>query len=282
MMESAHSSMPQSEDFDDPFAGLTDDASTFTSATETEIPENATTVDEEADPWALLAAAAGEEAPQPPPSTQQSDSGEQPSTSFAQGETFSMPPPTQSPEGLSLLTSVQTHASTLSRTLSTKLQQMDARHGISQKVSHVKSHVEERYHVTEKMNEFHTKVVKPAVVEKVVPTVKEGWGSLRSKVANLHSETDGAGIDSTDSEAWNKDIRQQWSSLSTALGCKWNATAAVLEKKAESWKEGHLQWRAEQRKMDISKRSPEKVSVVGTLMDMDSRDGIPSSFLKDL
>jgi hypothetical protein len=159
---------------------------------------------------------------------------------------------------------------------------MDARHGISQKVSHVKSHVEERYHVTEKMNEFHTKVVKPAVVEKVVPTVKEGWGSLRSKVANLHSETDGAGIDSTDSEAWNKDIRQQWSSLSTALGCKWNATAAVLEKKAESWKEGHLQWRAEQRKMDISKRSPEKVSVVGTLMDMDSRDGIPSSFLKDL
>ena len=306
-----------------------------------------------------LAAAAGEEAPTSEPVNEVTD-GDQPttqeesatsnptetneqSTSFAQGETFSMPQ-TQSPyqsgpipiEGLSLIGSqIQSHATNLSRTLSTKFQEVDAKHNITAKVSEAKHNVEERYHISEKVSDFHTRIVKPAgenVVEKVVPTVREGWGAVsstvRKSVANLHQETDhndGAGIDSVDGEvalernqqppaATAVDVKQKWASISSAVGSRWSSTAAVLGEKAEVWKEGHMQWREEHIKKSndgrpapalgetlsggmnwVSQRfkrqedsydSPVKEqSVVGTLMDMDSRqtdsDGIPSSFFRD-
>ena len=273
--------MPQTEDFDDPFGELNLDTTT-PAESEAKTPENPAAdtnnaVDDDADPWAVLAAAAGEEAPTPEAETQKSESSQptetitddQPSTSFAQGETFSMPQ-THSPyqpgpipiEGLSLLGSqIQSHASNLSRTLSTKFQEVDAKHGITQKVTEAKNNVEEKYHISEKMSNFHTRVVKPAgdnVVEKVVPSVKEGWGAVsstvRQSVANLNTEN-GAGIDSVDAEvALNQqsqqvpDLRQKWASISSAVGTRWSSTAAVLGEKAEVWKEGHMQWREEHMK----------------------------------
>ena len=286
-MESAHSSMPQTEDFDDPFSELNLDTSApadnVTETQENNAADTNATEDDDADPWAVLAAAAGEEAPAPEPETQQSESSQQtekavddkPSTSFAQGETFSMPQ-TQSPyqagpipiEGLSLLGSqIQSHASNLSRTLSAKFQEVDAKHGISQKVTEAKHTVEEKYHISEKMSNFHTQVVKPAgdnVVEKVVPSVKEGWGvvssTVRQNVANLNSNS-GAGIDSVDGEmALNQqsetpDIRQKWASVSSAVGNRWSSTAAVLGEKAEVWKESHMQWREEHMKKMAEERS---------------------------
>lgn len=328
MMESAHSSMPQTEDFDDPFASLDSTASPLSNAT-AEAPSSATTDNEDEDPWAVLAAAAGEEAPKPEQSQPASDptpAAEIPqeehtvSTSFAQGETFSMPQ-TQSPyhsgpipiEGISLLGSqLQSQVGALTRTLSTKLQQVDAKHGITQKVSDARNNVNERYHITEKVQQFHTNVVKPAgdnVVEKVIPSVQQGWGALssnvRKSVANFNQEKeDGAGVDSIDGErALNPEKgNTTWASISS----KFNSTAAVLGEKAEVWKEGHMQWREEHlKKMEqerargnpaldvketfagginwVSQRfkkvqvennhaSPVKErSVVSTLMDMDSR-----------
>jgi hypothetical protein len=63
------------------------------------------------------------------------------------------------------------------------------------------------------------------VLQKTVPAVKEGWGSLRSKVGNvtnLHSETDGAVIGNwlhrlSSSMEENKDIWQQWHLTTMAL-----------------------------------------------------------------
>lgn len=305
-----------------------------------------------------LAAAAGEEAPTSEPANEVTDEEDQQttqeeaatsnpaneqSTSFAQGETFSMPQ-TQSPyqsgpipiEGLSLIGSqIQSHATNLSRTLSTKFQEVDAKHSITAKVSEAKHNVEERYHISEKVSDFHTRIVKPAgdnVIEKVVPTVREGWGAVsstvRKSVANLHQETipnNGAGVDLVDGEVALErnqqqqqpavDMKQKWASISSAVGTRWSSTAAVLGEKAEVWKEGHMQWREEHMKKNndgrsvpalgetltggmswVSQRfkkqenssydSPVKEqSVVGTLMDMDSRqtdsDGIPSSFFRD-
>lgn len=265
--------MPQTEDFDDPFAPLDGAASPLSNSAAAEVPSSASTDNAvEEDPWAVLAAAAGEEAPKP----EQSQTTSEPtpaaeiqqeehvvSTSFAQGETFSMPQ-TQSPyqsgpnpiEGISLLGSqLQSQVGALSRTLSTKLQQVDAKHEITRKVSDARNNVNERYQISEKVHQFHTNVVKPAgdnIVEKVIPSVQQGWGALssnvRKSVANLNQENGaGAGVDSVDGErALNPekgtaDIRQTWASISSKL----NSTAAVLGEKAEVWKEGHMQWREE-------------------------------------
>jgi DNA-binding HxlR family transcriptional regulator len=267
-------------DFDDFFNDTGDSSSpsagSVTKTSSNNVDTSDAASDEDTDPWAVLAAAAGEEALPPaqshpePQNIQMPPQDNPPMTSFAQGETFTMPQ-TQSPhqsgpipiEGLATLGSqIQSHATNLSRTLSTKLKEVDAKHGIIQKVSDAKHNVEQKYHVSEKMNEFHTRVVKPTshtVVEKVVPSVKQSWGvvstTVRESVANLNTDNaNGAGIDSVDGEvALNRqqtqvDIRQRWASISTAVGTKWNSAATTLGEKAEVWKEGHMQWREEHKK----------------------------------
>eukprot|EP00804_Cyclotella_cryptica_P019701 CCRYP_016461-RA/>CCRYP_016461-RA protein AED:0.21 eAED:0.21 QI:0/-1/0/1/-1/1/1/0/249 len=161
-------------------------------------------------------------------------------------------------EGLAVLGSqIQSTATNLTRTLSTKIQEVDAKHGISQKVCEAKQNVEEKYHISEKLNDFHLKVVKPAgdgVVEKVVPAVNHGWGAVRRSVAGLNERRiDGATVEGVEGAPNNDssngaDIRQRWASISYAVGSKWTSAAKAAGESVEHWKEGHMQWREEQKK----------------------------------
>jgi hypothetical protein len=280
--------MPAEESFDDPYATPPSDNS-------------ALELKEEADPWAILAEGAGESPPQPLEET---------STSFAAGENFSMPqtePTSEHP----ILSQIQSTATSLTRTLSQKVQEVDAKHGFSQRAMEAKNTVEEKYHIGEKLQDFHSKVVKPAgdrAVETVGPAVTTGWGAVRRSIGSLTQKRDGAGVDSIDGEAAfngahsadnGADIRQKWASLSSAVGTKWNTTAQTIGERAEQWKEGHLQWREEHMKksgegqsldakiaggmnwvsgrfkkgQNVETSSPEKEqSVVSTLMDLDMRN----------
>jgi hypothetical protein len=136
---------------------------------------------------------------------------------------------------------------------------VDAKHGISQKVCEVKQNVEEKYHISEKLNDFHLKVVKPAgdgVVEKVVPAVNHGWGAVRRSVAGLNerrTNVDGTSVEGVEVAPTNDsnngaDIRQRWASISHAVGNKWTSAAKAAGDSVEHWKEGHIQWRDDQKK----------------------------------
>lgn len=269
MMESAHSSMPAIESFDDPFT-TSSDAASISQPNESETPSNDASaqenaLEEDADPWAVLAAAAGE------PHRGQPLQPDRPTQTFAhtQGETFTMPQPTTHQngtipiEGLAVLGSqIQSTATNLTRTLSTRIQEVDAKHGISQKVGEVKQNVEEKYHISEKLNDFHQKVVKPAgggVVEKVVPAVNHGWGAVRRSVASLNerrthadgTSAEGAQVAPTSDSNNGAHIRQRWASLSQAVGNTWTSAAKAAGDSVEHWTEGHMQWREEQkRKME--------------------------------
>ena len=243
MMQSAHSptpesnGMPPTEEFDDPFKTTSSNLDDLTLDSEHNKNDNS----DEADPWAVLAAAAGEDAPPPAPAASESTphtsaetavpaTAVPPSTQHNiietttlehhEGETFSMP--THEPP--SLASQIRSSTANLTSTLSHKIQEVDTKTGISTKTKEL----DDQYHISEKWSTFQTNVIIPtttktvektkevstSVKEKVAPSVKEHWGSIKQRTTELG-------------------ITEKWSSLSSKVGAKLNET----KENVEHWKE---------------------------------------------
>eukprot|EP00581_Thalassiosira_minuscula_P015328 CAMPEP_0183719612 /NCGR_PEP_ID=MMETSP0737-20130205/12467_1 /TAXON_ID=385413 /ORGANISM="Thalassiosira miniscula, Strain CCMP1093" /LENGTH=380 /DNA_ID=CAMNT_0025949333 /DNA_START=9 /DNA_END=1151 /DNA_ORIENTATION=+ len=210
----------------------------------------ANTAEEEADPWAVLAAAAGEEAPQPPPAATPANTSvivadanappaEQPGAQLmhSEGETFAMPgaPNSSSQERPSFASQLQSSTANLSATLTTKLAEVNAKTGISTKAKSV----DEQYHLTEKWTSFKTDVIAPTTTRTVEKTkevsttavekTKEVSTSVKEKVAPhwgaMRQRTTEIGI------------AQKWSSLSSVTKTKWNESKEKVGENIEHWKE---------------------------------------------
>jgi len=206
---------------------------------------------EEQDPWAVLAAAAGEEAPAPSPPAPPASSPpadavdgavatavavEAPpvTVAHAEGETFAMPGANDDGKP-SLVAQIQSSTADLSAVLSSKVQEIDAKTGISTRAKTV----DEQYHITEKWSEFQNNVIKPTtaktvertkevtagVKEKVAPPLAEGWGSIKQRSTEMG-------------------ITQKWSSISSKVGSKWNETREQVGGSVEQWKEEQERKRA--------------------------------------
>ena len=221
MMQSAHSptppteesngsAMPATEVFDDPFYKEEDDLALDTN-TKNEV---GTPSNESADPWAVLAAAAGEDAPTiPQPTATQT-------LTHAEGENFSMPgnvDSSQQQQQSGILASFTTN-------LSHKIEELDAKTGISKK----SAELNDQYHISEKWSSFNEKVIKPTtektvaktneVKEKVAPTVKEHWDGIKVKSSEKANELG---------------ISQKWGSITAGAKAKLEETKANVE----HWKE---------------------------------------------
>jgi len=239
-------SMPSTEEFDDPFSNTmsssnldelalvgSDETDNAVVAADQDSPDD----EEEADPWAVLAAAAGEEVPKSPPSptddalaavvaattpaTISVDAEQEPITQFAhaEGETFTMSDndnnATQPP---SLAAQIQSSTANLSLTLTSKIQEVDAKTGISIKARGV----DEQYHLSEKWTKTveKTKEITGGVKEKVAPSVKEHWGAIKNRSVEMG-------------------ITQKWSSLSFATRSRWNETTEKVGESVQHFKEEH-------------------------------------------
>ena len=245
-MQSAHSptpesnGMPTTEEFDDPFKTTSSNLDDLTLDSEHNKNDNSN----ETDPWAVLAAAAGEDAPAPvasesdsapptsaetaipttsvPPSTKH-NIVETTTLEHHEGETFSMPTDQQN-EPPSLASQIRSSTANLTSTLSHKIQEVDTKTGISTKTKELN----DQYHISEKWSTFQTNVIIPtttktvektkevstSVKEKVAPSVKEHWGSIKQRSTELG-------------------VTEKWSSLSLKVGAKLNETKANVE----HWKE---------------------------------------------
>ncbi|EED93359.1 predicted protein [Thalassiosira pseudonana CCMP1335] len=279
MMQSAHSPMPTQDD--DPIrqsssnmSELALDSENYTNASTTSASaatpphapsSNSPTTDDNADPWAVLAAAAGT-SPHPnnndntnTPPTITATEQTQPSLSHAEGEVFSMPTTAeqQPTNGLAALGSqIQSSAATIGHVLSSKIREVDAKHGVSTKVQTTKHNLNEQYHISEKWNEFQTNVWTPVstktvektrevtqvVGERVAPMI----GGLTEKIVGragksadqVAPERDGEGgvsLPPPNSEQ-HVDLRQRWGSVTSAVSTKWQSATAVVGE----WKEEHM------------------------------------------
>ncbi|KAL7545478.1 hypothetical protein ACHAWF_008829 [Thalassiosira exigua] len=256
MMQSAHSPTPppkpvagavppsdrssSAEDLDDLALGGDDDAP----------PTSGAGASSDEDPWAVLAAAAGEPTPAPAPApvspvpavpvpaAAEAVETAMPAApdvalTHAAGETFSMPGTDATNGGgagerPSLAAQIQSSAAALTH----KIAEVDAAAGISAKTREV----DERYHIGEKWREFQTNVVQPTaaktvektkevssnVKEQYGPQVKEGWGNFQGSVKQRSTEMG---------------LASKWSSLSAVVGTKWNETREQAGGAVEHWKE---------------------------------------------
>mmetsp|Transcript_15852 Transcript_15852/g.28524 ORF Transcript_15852/g.28524 Transcript_15852/m.28524 type:complete len:383 (+) Transcript_15852:53-1201(+) len=284
MMEPAHSPTPPGTDevvdTDDPFSTMSSSSNLedlvldSDNVDENDVANNVSTtatadaatvaaggedaaVATDVDPWAVLAAAAGEEAPAPsPPSTPSNDddgavtppavatavaiTDHQPpiTLAHAQGETFTMPTANEGNDKQqplpSLAAQIQSSTANLSTVLSTKIHEVDAATGLSTKVTTKARVVDEQYHITEKWSAFHTNVLKPTTTKTIEKTkvvsstvkeklnsnqgVKEGWGSIKQRSAEMG-------------------IAKKWTSMTTVVGSKWNETSSKVGESVEHWKE---------------------------------------------
>jgi len=251
MMESAHSptpngdtpnNMPPTEDFDDPFPSPPLDDLVLSNNEQPQLGEGQNNkVGEvgasEADPWAIMAKAAGEDAhptaasSTAPATTNNNDTsaktavpavsassqGGEPTLTHAEGETFTMP-------GTEQQNNNSQSGGSLADQIKGKIQEVDAKTGISTKASEIN----EQYHISEKWSNFQTTVIKPttektvekttAVKEKVAPKIAEQWGSLKQN-PNVMG------------------ISQKWGSVTSKVGAKLNETKEQVGESVEHWKE---------------------------------------------
>jgi len=233
MMQSAHSptppteesngsTMPATEVFDDPFYKEGEDDLALDTNTKNEVgtPSN----NESADPWAVLAAAAGEDAPPPVNNTADTAVPIPPATELThtEGENFSMPgnvdsSQQQQQQSSGILASFTTN-------LSHKIEEIDAKTGISKK----SAELNDQYHISEKWSSFNEKVIKPTtektvaktneVKEKVAPSVKEHWDGIKVKSSEKANEMG---------------ISQKWGSITAGAKAKLEETKSNVE----HWKE---------------------------------------------
>lgn len=255
--------MPATEPFDDPYEAMSStdlddlalggegDSSTNDNAAAAGAAPAA--VAEEEDPWAVLAAAAGEEAPPPAAATVTADANtayadaadtlstpgiavEQqqrpPSLAHARGENFAVPSDSSSSGPPSLAAQIQSSTANLLPAIQTKIAEIDDRSGISTRAKTVDS----QYRISEKWSDFQTNVWKPAVdgtvtktkevsgsvKEKVIvplaPSVKEGWGNIKQRTVEMG-------------------VAQKWSSVTSAVGSRWNETRESVGRDVGHWKE---------------------------------------------
>jgi len=149
----------------------------------------------EQDPWATLAAAAGEEPPSEAAPAPAAESSTNPSTepiavSHAEGETFSMPETNAPPPKNEFLTAV----TNLGSVITAKAQEVDQQHHVTEKLASVKlataaktGEINEKYQVSEKWSNLtRTMSVK---VEKVKedPKTKEATENVKKSLAGASS-----------------------------------------------------------------------------------------------
>lgn len=260
MMESAHTNTATpNDDVGMQDLALSSDNESGNSSSDAPAPSSNTDgagVDSDQDPWAVLAAAAGEEAPSPPSSSSPAADtavavdptaapaaveDQAPTFAHAQGENFSMPTPTENNKP-SLADQIQSSTANLTTTLQTKIAEVDAKTGLSTRAKNVDEqyHISEKWTATvEKTKEIVTPVtaktvektreivapVKASYDEKVAPNVREQWGSIKTKSQQLN-------------------ISQKWNSISSAVGTKWNETREVVGDSVERLKEEQEKKRA--------------------------------------
>lgn len=274
MMQSAHSptpppnGMPATEEFDDPFPSASLDDLALNNGDENnegdkEGEGNAAdaAANNEADPWAVLAAAAGEEAPTPaaaapsPTTTTAAADATSPSEpsiapietttlAHAEGETFTMPTTTNDNNkpplaALSSAISSKIHEVDTNIGLSTKVRSIDEQYQISQKLSDFNENistkarsVDEQYHISQKLSEFNENVLKPTTA-KTVEKTKEVSSSVKEKVGPTVSEKWG----SIKQRTVEIGVAQKWGEISSATSNKWSET-----------KDSIVHWREEQEK----------------------------------
>lgn len=218
--------MPATEQFDEPFPTTNGEAAPT-------LPPD-TAGDDDQDPWAIMAKAAGEELPPAEPSKDANGTvsaaeivhdkhgaGVQMMT-HAQGETFSMDTDSAAPAG-DFRASLAAHVQASTQFLQSKIQEVDEKAGISVKLKEV----DEQHRISEKLGSFNERVVKPTtektaartreVTEKVKPSIQQGWGSIKDRTAEMG-------------------ISERWSSISSAVGAKWNETTQHVGENVEHFK----------------------------------------------
>mmetsp|Transcript_21542 Transcript_21542/g.30818 ORF Transcript_21542/g.30818 Transcript_21542/m.30818 type:complete len:188 (+) Transcript_21542:100-663(+) len=162
------------------------------SAPATPVEENTTAGEQ--DPWATLAAAAGEEVPAE--ATAESESSSTPSTepisvSHAEGETFTMPetaaPPSQKNEFL-------TAVSNLGSVISAKAQEVDQQHQVSEKLANVTEatkkktgEINDKYQVSEKWSNLTRTVSVKVEQVKENPKTQEATENVKKSLAGATS-----------------------------------------------------------------------------------------------
>ena len=182
---------------------------------------------DDSDPWAVLAAAAGEgtsldQSPSSAALPGDSDSTEtMPAASsptmltHAEGETFAMPD--ASTTSSSTTSSSPSILDQLRSSTTNLLNEVDAKTGIS----HRAKAVNDQFHISEKWSNFHTQVLQPTTIktreivnEKLTPTIKEHWGSMQQRTSEMG-------------------VKERMANVSSAVGQTWQSTSARIG----HWKE---------------------------------------------
>jgi hypothetical protein len=238
--------MTSTEDLfdDDPFKSL-DDFATSNNGTDDDddaVPGNANLVvnSDDDDPWAVLAAAAAGEGSS---STSTDDevataaaADAAMTLAHAEGETFAMPDDAvaaaannnnNNPAARDHQTSSSSSSSSLVDQLRSStahlFHEVDAKTGISTRARIV----DDQFHISEKIHNFHGNVLLPAtaktvdktkeiVQEKIAPTVREHWGAIQQRASELG-------------------VKERMTMVSSAVGQTWQETTSRV---------GH--WREEQ------------------------------------
>lgn len=189
--------------------------------------EQIITGSDDSDPWAVLAAAAGEgtsldqslsSAALPGDSTETTPAASSSTMlTHAEGETFAMPD--ASTTSSSTTSSSPSILDQLRSSTTNLLNEVDAKTGISHRAKVVNDH----FHISEKWTNFHTQVLQPTTIktreivsEKLTPTIKEHWGSIQQRTSEMG-------------------VKERMTNVSSAVGQTWQTTSARV---------GH--WREEQ------------------------------------
>jgi hypothetical protein len=173
------------------------------------------TASDEGDPWAVLAAAAGE-------ATDESDaipsSASTATTVLAhsEGESFAMP---NANAATSSSTSTSSIIGQIRSSTAHLLHEVDSKTGISSRARIV----DDQLHISEKWTNFHSHVLLPTttktkeiVHDKIAPTVKEHWSTIQQRTSEMG-------------------VKERMANVSSAVGQTWHETTSRV---------GH--WREEQ------------------------------------
>jgi hypothetical protein len=172
--------------------------------------------DDDDDPWAVLAAAAGEERVSDTLPSASTTAAATTATvlAHAEGESFPMPDTaaTTSPATSSIIGQIRSLTANI-------IHDVDTKTGISTRARTV----DDQLHISEKWVDFHSQVLVPTttktkeiVHEKIVPTVRERWGSIQQRTAETG-------------------VKERLTNVSSAVGQTWHETTSRV---------GH--WREEQ------------------------------------
>jgi len=170
-------------------------------------------VDESNDPWAVLALAAGESPPKPVLTETPAVIVHDANGVGVQSVEGELPGIDTNSNDLRSNLAAQFQQST--KFLSTKIQEVDAKAGISITAREVN----DQYKISEKWESTVTKSkeVSTSVKEKVAPTIQQHWGNIQQKSDEMG-------------------IKDRWSSISSNIGTKWKETTQSATESVEHFK----------------------------------------------